>query len=309
MKILVINCGSSTIKYQLINMENDEVIAKGRCDMIGYDASNMIYNNVRDGIKDNFDVAMPTHKEGMKVLLDTLLDENKGVLKSLDEIYAVGHRVVHGGDKFSTAVLVNDEVIKEISDLSELAPLHNPGAVMGIEAIRDVAPNLSNVVVFDTACGDIDATAVTKIMEKENLTPAEMERILNKESGRFGLSTIGDQRELINAANSGNKVAMLTRKIQCNRTRKYIGAYMAELNRVDAIVFTGGVAENNFCERLYTVQDMECLGVVIDRDLNFNGSGKESKISTEDSKIPVYVIPTNEELEIAKQTLDVVSQC
>lgn len=400
MKILVINCGSSTIKYQLINMENDEVIAKGRCDMIGYEASNMIYNNVRDGIKDNFDVAMPTHKEGMKVLLDTLLDENKGVLKSLDEIYAVGHRVVHGGDKFSTAVLVNDEVIKEISDLSELAPLHNPGAVMGIEAIRDVAPNLSNVVVFDTAfhqtipdynylyalnpkyhekygirkygfhgtsymyilnrlteilnkpkkeinavvchlgggasccairngksydtsmgftpheglvmetrCGDIDATAVTKIMEKENLTPAEMERILNKESGRFGLSTIGDQRELINAANSGNKVAMLTRKIQCNRTRKYIGAYMAELNRVDAIVFTGGVAENNFCERLYTVQDMECLGVVIDRDLNFNGSGKESKISTEDSKIPVYVIPTNEELEIAKQTLDVVSQC
>lgn len=151
MKILVINCGSSTIKYQLINMENDEVIAKGRCDMIGYEASNMIYNNVRDGIKDNFDVAMPTHKEGMKVLLDTLLDENKGVLKSLDEIYAVGHRVVHGGDKFSTAVLVNDEVIKEISDLSELAPLHNPGAVMGIEAIRDVAPNLSNVVVFDTA--------------------------------------------------------------------------------------------------------------------------------------------------------------
>lgn len=397
MKILVINCGSSTIKYQLIDMENGDVIAKGRCDMIGYDASNMIYNNVRDNIKENFDVPMPTHKEGMQVLLETLLDENKGVLKSLDEIYAVGHRVVHGGDKFSKATLVTDEVIDMISSLSELAPLHNPGAVMGINAIRQVAPALHNVVVFDTAfhqtipdynylyalnpkyhekygirkygfhgtsymyilnrlteilnkpkkeinaivchlgsgasccairngksydtsmgftpheglvmetrCGDIDATAVTKIMEKEKLTPSEMETILNKESGRLGLCGIGDQRKLIAEANSGNKEAELTRKIQCNRTRKYIGAYMAELDRVDAIVFTGGVAENNFCERLYTLQNMENLGIKIDKDVNFNGSGKETEISTEDSKIKVYVIPTNEELEIAKQTMDVV---
>ena len=400
MKVLVINCGSSTIKYQLIDMEKDNVIAKGRCDMIGYEKSNMIYTNVRDNIKNNFLVNMPTHKEAMQVLLNTLLDKDTGVLKSLDEIYAVGHRVVHGGDKFSSAALVNDEVINKINELSELAPLHNPGAVMGIQAIMEVAPLLKNVVVFDTAfhqtipdynylyalnpkyyekygirkygfhgtsymyilnrlteilnkpkkdinaiichlgsgasccairngksydtsmgftpheglvmetrCGDIDATAVTKIMEKENLTPAEMEKILNKESGRVGLCGIGDQRELISAANSGNKQAMLTRKIQCNRTRKYIGAYMAELNRVDAIVFTGGVAENNFCERLYTIQDMDCLGIKIDKDVNFEGSGKETKISASDSKIPVYVIPTNEELEIAKQTVEVVSQC
>ncbi len=401
MKILVINCGSSTIKFQLIDMENDNVIAKGRCDKVGYEDSNIIYKNLRDSKSlDEVLVKMPTHKEAMEVLLNTLKDSSLGVIASLDEIYAVGHRVVAGGEKFSTAVLVNDKVIEEVAQLSELAPLHNPGAVMGIKAIMELSPTLHNVVVFDTAfhqtippenylyaidkkyydmykirrygahgtsyqyilgrlvkllgkpaeeinavvchlgggasvcaikngksydtsmgftpleglvmetrSGDIDPAAVLKIMEKENLTPSQMNEILNKKSGRLALCGIGDQRELIACANAGNEEAMLARKIQTNRTKKYIGAYMAELNRVDAIVFSGGVGENNFCERKMTISNMENLGVVLDEKLNLESSGKEAKISTDFSKIAIYVIPTNEELEIAKQTMEVVSQC
>lgn len=401
MKILVINCGSSTIKFQLIDMEDENVIAKGRCDKIGYEDSNIIYKNTKKNVGlDEVLVSMPTHKEAMQVLLANLQDKDIGVIDSLSQIYAVGHRIVAGGEKFKEATLVNDDVVKEISDLSELAPLHNPGAVMGIEAIRAINSSLKNVAVFDTAfhqtipeenylyaidrkyyrdykirrygahgtsyqyilgrlseimdkpkedinavichlgsgasacaikngksydtsmgftpleglvmetrSGDIDPAAVLKIMEKENLTPDQMNEILNKKSGRVGLCGIGDQRRLIAAANSGDEDAMLTRKIQANRTKKYIGAYMAELNRVDAIVFTGGVGENNFCERRMTVENMEHLGIKLDEDINFDSSRKEAKISAEDSKIAVYVIPTNEELEIAKQTRDIVSQC
>ena len=152
MNILVINCGSSTIKFQLIDVENnDQVIAKGRCDMVGYKESNIIYNNVRDGFKINKEIDMPTHKEGMQVLLDTLTDKEHGVISSLDEIYAIGHRIVHGGEKFKSSVLITDDVLKDIEELSSLAPLHNPGAVMGIKAIMEVAPEKKNVGVFDTA--------------------------------------------------------------------------------------------------------------------------------------------------------------
>ena len=152
MNILVINCGSSTIKFQLIDVEkNNEVIAKGRCDMVGYKESNIIYNNVRDGIKKNEDIPMPTHKEAMEVLLNTLMDKEIGVISSMDEIYAVGHRVVHGGEKFNSSVLVDDSVIEEIEKLVDLAPLHNPGCLMGIKAMMQVAPGKKNVAVFDTA--------------------------------------------------------------------------------------------------------------------------------------------------------------
>lgn len=401
MKILVINCGSSTIKYQLIDFDNNkEVIAKGRCDMIGYPESNMIYNNVRDGYKSNFDIAMPTHKEGMQVLFDTLMDKEHGVIESLDEISAVGHRIVQGGDKFTHSVLVDDKVIADLEELSELAPLHNPGAVMGIKAMVEVAPSKKNVVVFDTAfhqtmpnynylyaidykyytenkirrygfhgtsyqyilgrleeilgkkkedinaivchlgggasvcaikngksydtsmgftpleglvmetrCGDIDASIVLKIMKDNNYTPEQMDEILNKKSGRLGLCGIGDQRQMIQAEREGNEQAKLARKIQTHRNKKYIGAYMAELNRVDAIVFTGGNGENNACEREDMVSDMECLGIELDKDLNNVSSGKEAKISKDSSKIALYVIPTNEEVEIAKQTVEIVSGC
>ena len=401
MNILVINCGSSTIKFQLIDVENnDQVIAKGRCDMVGYKESNIIYNNVRDGFKINKEIDMPTHKEGMQVLLDTLTDKEHGVISSLDEIYAIGHRIVHGGEKFKTSVLITDEVLKDIEELSSLAPLHNPGAVMGIKAIMEVAPQKKNVGVFDTAfhqtipdynylyaidykyytnnkirrygfhgtsyqyilgrleeilgkkkddinaivchlgsgasicaikggksydtsmgftpleglvmetrCGDLDPSIVVRLMKDENLTPDEVETILNKKSGRLGLCGIGDQRQLIQAEQSGNEMAKLARKIQTHRNKKYIGSYIAELNRVDAIVFTGGNGENNAIEREDVMSDLECLGIELDKEINNVSSGKEAKISKDSSKIGIYVIPTNEELEIAKQTREIVSKC
>ena len=401
MKILVINCGSSTIKFQLIDVEkNNEVIAKGRCDMVGYKESNIIYNNVRDNIKKNEDVPMPTHKEGMEVLLDTLMNKEYGVINSIDEIYAIGHRVVHGGEKFSSSVLIDDSVINTIEDLSDLAPLHNPGCLMGIKAMMEIAPQKKNVAVFDTAfhqtmpiynylyaidykyytnnkirrygfhgtsyqyilrrleeilgkkkedinaivchlgggasicaikngesydtsmgftpleglvmetrCGDLDPSIVTRLMKDENLSIEEVENILNKKSGRLGLCGIGDQRQLIQAELSGNEQAKLARKIQTHRNKKYIGSYIAELNRVDAIVFTGGNGENNAIEREDVVSDMECLGIELDKELNNMSSGKEARISKDSSKIGIYVIPTNEELEIARQTVDIVSKC
>ena len=401
MNILVINCGSSTIKFQLIDVENnDQVIAKGRCDMVGYNESNIIYNNVRDGFKINKEIDMPTHKEGMQVLLDTLTDKEHGVISSLDEIYAIGHRIVHGGEKFKSSVLITDDVLKDIEELSSLAPLHNPGAVMGIKAIMEVAPEKKNVGVFDTAfhqtipdynylyaidykyytnnkirrygfhgtsyqyilgrleeilgkkkddinaivchlgsgasicaikggksydtsmgftpleglvmetrCGDLDPSIVVRLMKDENLTPDEVETILNKKSGRLGLCGIGDQRQLIQAEQSGNEMAKLARKIQTHRNKKYIGSYIAELNRVDAIVFTGGNGENNAIEREDVMSDLECLGIELDKEINNVSSGKEAKISKDSSKIGIYVIPTNEELEIAKQTREIVSKC
>lgn len=401
MNILVINCGSSTIKFQLIDVENNNaVIAKGRCDMVGYKESNIIYNNVRDGFKKNEDVPMPTHKEGMEVLLNTLMDKEHGVIDSIDEIYAIGHRVVHGGEKFSSSVLVTDEVIKTVEDISDLAPLHNPGCLMGIKAMMEIAPEKKNVAVFDTAfhqtipeynylyaidykyyinnkirrygfhgtsyqyilgrleellckkkedinaivchlgggasicairegksydtsmgftpleglvmetrCGDLDPSIVTRLMKDENLSIEEVENILNKKSGRLGICGIGDQRQLIQAEQEGNEQAKLARKIQTNRNKKYIGSYIAELNRVDAIVFTGGNGENNACEREDIVLDMECLGIELDKELNKISSGKEARISKDSSKIGIYVIPTNEELEIARQTVDIVSKC
>ena len=398
MKVLVINCGSSTIKFQFIDMDGEKVIAKGRCDKIGYDDSNLIYKNlVNEKSLDEVLIPMPDHKEAMKVLLEKLMDSEIGVIKNIEEIYAAGHRIVHGGEKFSSSVLLTDDVLKTVKELSPLAPLHNPGCIMGVEAIRQIAPNLKNVGVFDTAfhqtmpdynyiypipyryyeeykirrygfhgtsymyildrlsdllnkdkkdinaivchlgggasvcaikdgksydtsmgftpleglvmesrSGDIDPAIVTKLMKDENLSVSEMDRILNKESGRVGLTGIGDFRLMKDAANEGNEKAILARKIQANRTKKYIGAYMAELNRVDAIVFTGGVLENNADEVEMTISDMENLGVILDKEKNEKGSRKESLVSSDDSKIKLFVIPTNEELQIAKQTLEVL---
>lgn len=403
MKILVINCGSSTIKFQLIEMEKNEVIVKGRCDKVGYDSSNIIYKNLRDNkVLDEVPIHMPNHKEAMKVLLEKLQDKDIGVIKDLSEVFAVGHRVVHGGEKFTDATLITSETLNEIEKISPLAPLHNPGCIMGIKAIMEVAPSLKNVAVFDTAfhqtmpdfnyiyaidykyyekykirrygfhgtsymyilsrlekllnkqkeeinaivchmgggasicaikngksydtsmgftpleglvmetrSGDIDPAIVTKIMREENLSIDEVEDVLNKKSGRQGLCNIGDFRMMKEAALEGNEKAILARNVQCNRTKKYIGAYMAELNRIDAIVFTGGVAENNDCERSRCVSDMEELGIVIDDDRNkdSNVKGNETLISADTSKIKVYMIPTNEELEIAKQTVGVIEKC
>ena len=401
MKILVINCGSSTIKFQLINMENSEVIAKGRCDKIGYEDSNIIYKNLKDNKSlDEALVSMPDHKIGMKVLLDTLMDSEIGVIHDINEISAIGHRVVAGGEKYSSAVIVDDKVVDDILELAEIAPLHNKGAVMGINAIREVANEIPNVVVFDTAyhqtmpdynylyainkkyytennirrygahgtsyayiikrlgkligkspddinaivchigggasvcaikngksydtsmgytpleglimetrCGDIDPAVILKIMKLEGYSIDEMDDLLNKKSGRLGFTGIGDFRLMKDAANSGNEDAKLMLKMQTMRMKKYIGAYMAELNHVDAIVFTGGIMENNDDEIENVISNMEELGIELDVDRNKSLTrGGEGVISKDTSKIKVYLIPTNEELEIAKQTLALVKE-
>ncbi|MDD2376420.1 MAG: acetate kinase [Clostridia bacterium] len=396
MKILVINCGSSTIKFQLYNMDNNEVIAKGRCEKIGLESSNIIYKNLRDSISYEKPEVINNHKQAMEVLIRHLTDEKQGVIKSFDDISAVGHRVVHGGEKFSKATLIEEEVISEIEKLCEIAPLHNPGALIGIKAIKNIDKDMINVAVFDTAfhqsipiynflyaikyeyyekhgirrygfhgssymyilnrlseklnkpkneinaivchlgsgasicaiknglsydtsmgfspleglvmetrSGDLDPAIVTKIMEIDNLSIKEVSEILNKESGRLGICGIGDHRQLMEAANSGDSKAILAEQIQTNRTKKYIGSYMAELNRVDAIVFTGGIGENDSCERQMITSDMEYLGINIDENRNIAGSGKESLISSDNSRISVYVIPTDEEFEIAKQTEEI----
>ncbi len=401
MKVLVINCGSSTIKFQFIDMEGEKVIAKGRCDKIGYDDSNLIYKNLNNGKSLNeVLIPMPDHGEAMKVLLDKLMDKELGVISDISEIYAVGHRIVHGGEKFASSVLLTDEILDKVKELSPIAPLHNPGCIMGVEAIRKIAPSLKNVGVFDTAfhqtipdfnyiypipyryyeeykirrygfhgtsymyildrlsvllnkkkedinaivchlgggasvcaikdgksydtsmgftpleglvmesrCGDIDPAIVIKMMKDEKLSVDDIDRILNKQSGRIGLTGIGDFRLMKEAAIEGNEKAILARKIQANRTKKYIGSYMAELNRVDAIVFTGGVLENNADEVEMTISNMEQLGIILDKKRNEEGTRKESLVSSDESKVKLFVIPTNEELQIAKQTLEVLSKC
>lgn len=400
MKILVINCGSSTIKFQLIDMEKDEVIAKGRCDKIGYEDSNIIYKNLRDNKKlDEVPVSMRDHKIGMKVLLDTLQDKEIGVINDINEISAIGHRVVAGGEKYSEAVIVDDKVIDDILELAEIAPLHNKGAVMGINGVREVAKDIPNVVVFDTAfhqtipdynylyaidkkyykenhirrygahgtsyayiikrlaelmgknkedinaivchigggasvcavkngksydtsmgytpleglimetrCGDIDPAVILKIMKLENYTIEEMDDLLNKKSGRIGFTGIGDFRLMKDAALEGNEDAILMRKMQTQRIKKYIGAYMAELNHVDAVVFTGGIMENNDDEIENVVSNMEQLGLELDKERNKKAFRGEGLISKDSSKIKIYLIPTNEELEIAKQTVALVKE-
>ncbi len=397
MKILVINCGSSTIKYQLYDMEKSLVMAKGRCDKIGLESSNMLYKNLVKNVGlDEVPTKMKNHKEAVMELIKVLTDSEIGVIKSFDEISAVGHRVVQGGDIFKEATLIDEDVMKKIDMLSEFAPLHNPGALMGINAMIDINKDMVNVAVFDTAfhqtipeynyryaikeeyytkykirkygahgtsylyilnrleellkkpkkeinaivchlgsgasvcaikdgksydtsmgftpleglmmetrCGDIDAAAVTKIMEKENLSPKEVETVLNKECGRLGVCGIPDERLLIEAAKNGNEKAELARKMQTTRTKKYIGAYMAELNFVDAIVFTGGVGENNPCERERTISNMENLGIILDDERNNNARKEATLISKDTSKIKVFMIPTDEELEIAKETREI----
>ena len=398
-KILVVNCGSSTIKFQLIEMEDSKLLAKGRCDMIGYNESNILYKNLITGDRlDDVPVSMPTHKEGMEVLLNTLMDEKIGVISSIDEIYAVGHRMVHGGEKFADAQLVTEELLNEVEKLSPLAPLHNPACIMGVKAIMETAPNLKNVVVFDTAfhqtipnfnyiypidynyyekykirrygfhgtsykfilgkleevlgkkkeeinaivvhlgggasicaikdgrsydtsmgftpleglvmetrCGDIDPAIVTKLMREEELSVDQVDEVLNKKSGRLGVTGIGDFRAMKEAAQNGNEKAILMRKIQSNRTKKYIGSYMAELNRVDAICFTGGIMENNADEIELSISEMENLGVKLDKEKNIELERGEGLISTPDSKVKLFIIPTNEELQIARETLEIVN--
>ena len=395
MKILVVNCGSSSLKYQLIDMETEEVMAKGYLERIGIDGSFLTHRigeqkyKIEKNIKD--------HAEGMELVIEQLLHKDYGVISSLDEIDAIGHRIVHGGDKFTKSVLVDDEVVKGIGDAIKFAPLHNPAHLQGIYACQKELPGKPNVVVFDTAfhqtmpekayiypipyeyyekykirkygahgtshkfvshrvaelmnkpiedlkiischlgqgaslcaikdgkcvdtsmgltplggipmgtrSGDLDPSVVTFLMEKENISPAEMETLLNKKSGKLGISGVSsDDRDVEAAANEGNERAKLAISNFVYQVAGYIGRYAAQMNGVDVITFEAGIGENGIAVRKGICEYLGFLGVKIDEEKN-NCRGEEVEISTPDSKVKVYVVPTNEELMIARETRDIV---
>ncbi|MBR5376945.1 MAG: acetate kinase [Lachnospiraceae bacterium] len=396
MKVLVINCGSSSLKYQLIDTGSDVVLAKGLCERIGIDGSNFEYKT-HDGKKVSELTEMKDHKDAVSVVINALTDKDTGVVGSLSEVDAVGHRVVHGGEHFKKAVVINDEVIKAIEDVSDLAPLHNPGAVTGIRACMELMPSLPHVAVFDTAfhqtmdkeaylyaipyeyyekyrirrygfhgtshdyvsertakilgkdrsqlkiivchlgngasisavengrcvdtsmgltpleglimgtrSGDIDPAVISYLMEKENLTGKEVMDILNKKSGVLGMTGISsDFRDILKAVNEGNERAKMTLKAYSRRVAKYIGAYAAVMNGVDAISFTAGIGENNYVVRKMICEYLTFLGTRIEDEKNENGSD-ERIISEDGSKPEILVVPTNEELSIAMQTVELV---
>ncbi len=374
MKILVINAGSSSLKYQLIDMDEKKVMAKGLCERIGIDGSRL--NHTPDGgekvvIKSH----MPSHADAIKLVIDALLNKDHGVIKSMTEITAVGHRVVHGGEKFSGSVVINEEVKEALRECIELAPLHNPANIIGIEACEKVMPGVPQVGVFDTAfhqtmteeaylygtshnyvsgkasemlgkdikdlkiitchlgngssiaaikngkvidttmgltplagilmgtrCGDIDPAIVTFLMEKENLSIEEINDVLNKKSGVFGVSGVSsDFRDISAAAENGNKRAIAALNMFSYGIKKYIGSYVAAMGGVDVIVFTAGVGENDAQMRADITKGLEFLGVEVDLEKN-KVRGKMTDVSKEGSKVKTLVIPTDEEMMIAIET-------
>lgn len=395
MNILVVNCGSSSLKFQLINSESEEVLAKGLCERIGIDGR-IVYQK-GDGEKEVTESPMPTHKQSIQLVLEALMNEKSGVIKSLDEVGAVGHRVVHGGEKFASSIVLNDEVIKGIEECNDLAPLHNPANLIGIQACKELMPGTPMVAVFDTAfhqtmpekaymyalphryyddykvrrygfhgtshsyvskkaaeilnkpydslktivchlgngasicavengksvdtsmgltpleglvmgtrSGDIDPAIIEFIAKKENLDIAGIMNVLNKESGVYGVSGLSsDFRDLEEAAEKGNAGAKRAIEVFRYRVLKYIGAYVAVMNGVDAICFTAGLGENDATIRTEICQSLAYLGIKIDEKAN-SIRGKDMIISTPDSKVSVMVIPTNEELAIARETLALV---
>lgn len=394
MKILVLNCGSSSIKYKLFEMDTCEVLTQGGVEKIGLPDS-FLQIKCSNGEKVIIEKSMPEHTVGIQLILDSLVDEKVGCIKSLDEIQAVGHRVVHGGEKFSQSVLITPEIKEMIVKCSDLAPLHNPANLKGIEAIETILPGLPQVAVFDTAfhqtmpdyaymyalpyemydkyairrygfhgtshryvsarvceflkmpvagtrivtahignggsccavydghsidtsmgltpveglmmgtrCGDLDAGAATYIMEKEHLTPVEFSAVINKKSGLLGVSGVSsDARDITAAIKNGNKKAELARQMFIYRIRKYIGAYAAAMNGLDVLVFTGGIGENDTYIREQICKGLTYLGVDVDYELASQVHGEEKMISTAQSKIKVCVIPTDEEIMIAKDTV------
>ena len=397
MKILVLNCGSSSLKYQLIDMENEAVLCIGLVERIGIEGS--ILTQKKDGVEGKYikEQQMKDHQDAIKLVLEGVLDSTYGGVKDMAEIDAVGHRVVHGGEKFASSVIITEEVEEAMRKCSELAPLHNPANLMGIDAIKAVLPGVPNVGVFDTAfhqtmpassylyglpyrlyteygvrrygfhgtshkyvsqraaamlgkdiadlkiitchlgngasvaavdggkvvdtsmgltpleglimgtrCGDIDPAIIPFIMKKENLDADGVDKLMNKESGVYGMTGISsDFRDISTAAAEGNQKAIDALDAYHKRVKKYIGAYAAEMNGVDAIVFTAGLGENGIEDRLAIASNLEVLGVKMDAEAN-NVRGKETVISAADSKVKVLLIPTNEELMIARDTLELV---
>ena len=400
MKILVINAGSSSLKYQLIDTADNKVIAKGLCERIGIENSKLTY---KPSGKDGFELVqdMKDHTDAIKLVLDALVDPVHGVITDMSEIDAVGHRVVHGGEKFAESVLLTDEVIETIESLNDLAPLHNPANLMGIRACKAIMPNTPMVGVFDTAfhqtmppeafiyalpyeaytehmvrrygfhgtshkyvsmraikmlgksaedtkiitchlgngssvaairggkcidtsmgltpleglpmgtrSGDIDPAIVGYLVRRLGLNMKEMDTYMNKKSGMLGISGVSsDFRDLAAAAKDGNERAKLALSVFAYRVKKYIGAYAAALNGVDAIVFTAGVGENDRAMRENILTGLDYLGVDVDFEYNRNAPrGEEIEISKKDSRVKVFVIPTDEELMIAMDAERLVKQ-
>ena len=357
-KILVLNSGSSSLKYQLFNVDGDkyDVIAKGKADRIGIHGS-FVEIKITGGEKRTREVALPTHNEAIAEVTKELLN---GALKSMDEIDAVGHRIVQGGDIFKNSVLVTDTVIDQIEELSELAPLHNHAHVLGIRAVKKLLPNVPQTVVFDTAfhqtmpkeaflyalpieqytkykirrygfhgtshayvsqkaaeligkrgkiitchfCGDIDPYIPLYICKTQNKTPDEVNEILNKKSGMYGLCGYSDNRD-IETLYGVEEAATDALNTYVHSIIRFIGAYIAVLGGVDAIVFTAGIGENGSLVRKLVVERLAYLGITLDEEAN-SKRGDITEISTKDSKVRVFVIPTDEEYMIAKDTMQIV---
>lgn len=400
MKILVLNCGSSSVKYQFINMANNaELLAKGLLDRIGLKDSELKHQPKG---KDTYMLIqdVPDHETGINLILKALLDSNHGVIESIDEIYAVGHRVAHGGEKFSASALITQEVETNIEEVIELAPLHNPANLKGIQSMKKLLPNVPMVAVFDTAfhqsipqhafmyglpyelyeedkirrygfhgtshkyvfqracdalfmrqdnikaitchlgngasiaaikngksidtsmgltpvegllmgtrTGDLDLGALLYIIKKKGLSIEDANNLINKKSGVLGISGISyDMRDIENEAwNQGHKRAQLALDMYIYRIKKYIGAYAAAMGGVDLLIFTGGVGENGPETREAVCKGLEFLGVNFDPDRNTGVRGKLELISKHDSRVKVMVVPTNEELVIAHDTLKIVA--
>lgn len=396
MNVLVINCGSSSLKYQLIDSESEAVLAKGLCERIGIDGR-LVYQKA--GLdKEITEAAMPTHKQAIQMVLDALVNEKTGAIASLAEIDAVGHRVVHGGEKFAASTILTPEVLKAIEECNDLAPLHNPANLIGIDACKELMPNVPMVGVFDTAfhqtmpkkaylyglpyeyyekykvrrygfhgtshsfvskrlaeyvgldlnnskiivahlgngasisavvngecvdtsmgltpleglvmgtrSGDIDPAIMEFIAKKENLDIDGIMNVLNKKSGVEGMSRLSsDFRDLEEGYNAGNELAINAVEVFCYRVAKYIGSYVAAMGGVDAIAFTAGIGENASFVREKVMAYLGYLGIAVNAEVNRATHGEEAVISTEDSKVTVCVIPTNEELAIARETVALV---
>ena len=397
MKILVLNCGSSSVKYKLIDMTDNRTLAEGGVEKVGMADTFLKYKRT-DGSKEIVQLGQADHLKSVRAILDNLTDPNVGCIKSFSEIDAVGHRLVHGGEKFAKSVRIDKEVIDMVKECYPLAPLHNPANITGVEAIEAILPDIPQVGVFDTAfhqtmpaksymyaipykfykedgvrrygfhgtshryvsqrvceilgvdirdqriitchignggsitavlhgksvdtsmgltpteglmmgtrVGDIDPGALTFLMKKHNLSVDDLQRIINKESGMLGVSEISsDMREIEAAVEAGNERAILGLEMYEQRVLKYIGAYAAEMGGVDIIVFTGGVGENQTSLRENVCAPLAFMGVEIDRELNARTRGTETVVSTPASKVKVVVVPTDEELTIARDTEAIV---
>lgn len=397
MKVIVLNCGSSSIKYQLFDMDDEKVLAKGVVEKVGLHGSFLKYEpHTGEAVKLEGEIL--DHQAGIEYILGILSSKKRGVIKNFEEIDAVGHRVVLGGEEFSTSAYIDDNVVQKIEEYSSLAPLHNPANLKGIYAMQSLLPETPQVATFDTAfhqsmperaymyaipyslykkyglrrygfhgtshryvsqrtcdilgldfnnsklitchlgngasiaaikngksidtsmgltpveglimgtrCGDIDPSIVTFIMQREDVDVATANTILNKHSGILGVTGVSsDMRDVREAAAQNNERAILGLEMYQYRIRKYIGSYAAALGGADAVVFTGGVGENSYDARREICTDLEFLGIEIDEKLNKSAQGIETIISTANSRIKVIVVPTNEELVIARDSVEII---